>query len=100
MAQAKVRADLLESVDSQSQLKAAQLVQLPMGVRMAVLIRRLRRWTSLVLPMEAPGQPMVALPGRPAGLDLRHLVALLGRRGQPGPRLRKSPKLPRWPTWR
>jgi hypothetical protein len=67
---------------------------------MAVLIRRLRPWTSLVRPTVAPGQPMVALPGRPAGLNLRHLVALLGRRGQPGPGLRKSPKLPKLPTWR
>jgi len=63
---------------------------------MAVLIRRLRPWMSLVRPMVAPGQQMVALPGRPARLDQRHLVALRGQQpqqGQPGPGLRRSPNV-------
>ena len=64
---------------------------------MAVLIRHLRLWMSLVHPTVAPGQQMVALPGRPPGLDLLHLVAPRGpqvRQGLLGPGLRKSPKLP------
>ena len=75
MAQAKLRAGLLGAVDDQPRLQiAAGLVQPPTTLRTTAAAGRLLGWMSPVRPKVAPGRPMVAPPGHPAGLAHPHLV--------------------------